>query len=103
MEIKNHLTKFGLQYDHPEEFFESQWQKSDPTKKNYAFLVFKTVLVLFALSNYIANLVLYGSDDLPYFIIYMTNQGLTLVTISITAQWIFLVISEYQKALYFKR
>ena len=76
MTLKTFCAKFALVFEYPQDFVLSQWEK-DRARVSTLFLVYRFVMFLFVLSNYVANLV--HLDYLPYFLIYLTNQGLTLI------------------------
>eukprot|EP00095_Tigriopus_kingsejongensis_P005529 maker-scaffold282_size228295-snap-gene-1.24 protein:Tk05529 transcript:maker-scaffold282_size228295-snap-gene-1.24-mRNA-1 annotation:"hypothetical protein DAPPUDRAFT_306029" len=69
-------SKFGLHHKSPVHFVTSQWQpKKD--RIHLGFVIYKVVIFLFALGNYIGNLA--TSSEGAYFLIYMTNQGITIL------------------------
>lgn len=72
-------SKFFFTHQRPSLFTTSQWVNDADRESSvpWWYLLYKTVIFLFMLSNYIANLALDQTPD--YFIIYLTNQGLTIL------------------------
>ena len=70
--------KFGWEYHEPQDFVLSQWQK-DRKRVGIVFCAYRIVMFAFVLSNFGANLIVTYGSILPYFFIYLTNHGLTLI------------------------
>ena len=70
--------KFGWEYHEPQDFVLSQWQK-DRKRVGIVFCAYRIVMFAFVLSNFVANLIVTYGSILPYFFIYLTNHGLTLI------------------------
>ena len=77
--LRVNVSKFKLGYDRPGHFYSSQWQNDPENEVSILYLTLRVVLLLFMVVNYIVNLVDRDSDDLRFFLIYMTNQGLTIL------------------------
>ena len=80
---KFRLRSFGLHHRQPHLFTTSQWEQSGPRPHlvTVPYLAFRCALAAFMVANYIANLCLHDAHDLKYFEIYLTNWGITLLTL----------------------
>ena len=70
------LSDFGFGYQYPSHFVSSQWQKNKDEVSVF-FFIYRTLMFLFVFCNYTSNLAL--DNDPGYFLIYLTNQGITIV------------------------
>ncbi len=71
-------SKFGLNHDQPSDFTSSQWQRRK-TKLQWPYAVYRLLMFGFVFGNYVANMTNYVDK---YFLIYLTNQGITLLLTS---------------------
>ncbi|TRY63968.1 hypothetical protein TCAL_11164 [Tigriopus californicus] len=69
--------KFKFNHDQPELFLTSQWTFDHGRNVGTLFVIYKLLVFLFALVNYALNLA--HHEDPGYFLIYMTNQGITIL------------------------
>ncbi len=71
-------SKFGFGHHRARDFVSSEWQR-DRTRVAWPYLALRTVTLLFLAANYTANLASYPGLKRSYFLIYLTNQGLTVL------------------------
>ena len=76
MKVQSTREKFFWTSDRPQDFVLTQWRR-DRSSVGGVFLSYRAVMFAFVVVNYVLNLL--TIDYRPYFLIYLTNQGLTLI------------------------
>lgn len=77
MGCKVQWKKWDFHHDRPELFHSTQWTFDHQGNVGTLFVIYKVVLCVFALVNYIINVIMHEKP--AYFLIYMTNQGITIL------------------------
>ena len=76
MKVQSSRDKFFWTSERPQDFVLTQWRR-DRSSVGGVFLSYRAVMFAFVVVNYVLNLL--TIDYRPYFLIYLTNHGLTLI------------------------
>lgn len=80
---------FLLVHPYPDDFVTSQWQRN-PTKVSPVYLVYRLVILLFAVASFVYDIATYADDadpgdgcqrELKFYPIYLTHWGITFVVL----------------------
>ena len=85
------ISQWGLGYEFPDHFVQSQW-----CYNKMAYLVYRIMILIFVVANFMGRLLLKEPENNAYFMIYLTNWGLVGFSVHQVIDLI-LILREYHQ------